>query len=234
MRTFENLMQEMEAKKELPPGQFFFASAVKSREDLFEISVVQTQESFAMTSFISCHFMNCVMDCVKVCSFCSLSQICFACCSAVFSVDPHLKIFLGAVCDYFAKQFCEFGCVLCFFISSFFIVKADFRITFTMCHTCHSKVHTYFRAFTFKVCAKVSHDIFAGTLSNTYYMLSSPFHLTFLLGEFGSRCFTYRAGEICRKRIAFIHITTYRTYKFCHNFYFLSFDIKNDWLLNKK
>ena len=48
--------------------------------------------------------MNGVMDCVKVCSFCALSEVEFTSCSAVFSFYSHFKVLLGGVGYDLAKK----------------------------------------------------------------------------------------------------------------------------------
>ena len=156
------------------------------------------------------------MDCIQVQSFCTFCQICFTCGSTVFCFYTHFQVFLCAVCYNFTKQFCKFSSVLSFFISCFFPVKTDFRITFSVSNSCHSQVHTYFRTFTLEVCSQVSFDVFRNIRSDTYFVLCSPCHCCIHLFEFRSRCFTYWTDF--RSCFAFINITTYCTYKFCHFF----------------
>lgn len=66
-----------------------------------EVTSQEAIEYTAVTSFVFCHFMNGVMDSVKISCFCTFSKVEFASGSAVFSVNTHLKIFLGAVCNNF-------------------------------------------------------------------------------------------------------------------------------------
>ena len=87
--------------------------------------------------------LNCVMDCIEVCSFCTFCKVEFTCCCAVFCFYSHFKVLLCAVCYNFAKKFCEFSSVFCFFVSSFFPVKSDFRIAFSVSYSCHCKIHSY-------------------------------------------------------------------------------------------
>lgn len=61
---------------------------------LTEVSLIKSFESFAVAGFVSCHFMDCVMDCVKVECFCSLCKVSLSCCCSIFSFDSHFKIFL--------------------------------------------------------------------------------------------------------------------------------------------
>ena len=159
--------------------------------------------------------MYCVVDCIQVSSFRSLCKIEFTFCSTVLSINSHLKVFLCAVCYNFTKKFSEFCSMLCFFVSSFFPVKSDFRISFSVSNSCHCKVHSYFRALSCEVCTKICKNIFADTLCNTYNVLSSPYFVSFLLFELRSWCVTDWTFSRCS--ISFVNITTYCTYKFFHN-----------------
>lgn len=70
----------------------------------------------------SCHLMHGVMDCIEIQGF-GTFKICFASGCSVLCLYTHLQIFLGAVGYDFAEKLCEFCCVLCFFVSCFFIVQ---------------------------------------------------------------------------------------------------------------
>ena len=59
-----------------------------------------------MTSFVSCHLVYCIVDCIQVSSFCTFSKIEFTSCSAVLSFYAHFEVFLCAVSNNFAKEFC--------------------------------------------------------------------------------------------------------------------------------
>lgn len=52
---------------------------------LAEISFEKSLEGFTMSSFVPCHLMNRIMDCIKVCSFSTLCKIKLASSSTVFS-----------------------------------------------------------------------------------------------------------------------------------------------------
>ena len=60
-----------------------------------------------MTSLISCHLMNGIMDCIQICFFCTFCQIYFTSSSAVLSLYTHFQILLCAVCYNFAQQFSD-------------------------------------------------------------------------------------------------------------------------------
>ena len=71
--------------------------ALAFRLSLAEVSLQKAFESLAVSCFVSCHFMNSVVDSVKVSCLCSLCEVELTCGSAVLSVDSHLEILLGAV-----------------------------------------------------------------------------------------------------------------------------------------
>src|SRR5699024_12598088 len=114
--------------------------------ELAEVSLQKTSECFSVTSLVSCHFMYCVMNSVKVSSFRTFCKIEFTSCSAVLSLYTHLEVFLCAVCYNFTKELCEFSSVLSFFVRSFLPVQTDFRISLSVSNSCHCKVHTNLRA----------------------------------------------------------------------------------------
>ena len=161
------------------------------------------------------------MDCIQVSCFCTFSQIEFSFGCTVLSIYTHFQVFLCAVGYNFTKQFSEFCCMFSFFVSSFFPVQTDFRISFSVSYTSHSQIHTDFRAFTFEVCSQISQNIFRNTFCYTYNMFSSPCFFSALLFELGSRCFTYRTDFRCS--FSFINISTYSTNKFLHSVSLLFF-----------
>ena len=75
---------------------------------LAEVSLQQACECFAVTSLVSCHLMNGVMDCIQIGSFRTFCQIGLSGGSAVFSFYSHLKVLLGAVGYDFAQQLSKF------------------------------------------------------------------------------------------------------------------------------
>ena len=189
---------------------------------LAKVSLQQTSECLAVTSLVAGHLMNGVMDCVKVCSLSSLGQINLAGGSAVLSLNTHLKVLLGGIGNNLAQKLCKLGSMLSLFVSSLLIVQADLRISLSVSNSCHCQIHTNLRALAFEVCSQISDDVLADTLCNTYYMLSSPGHLAFLLlCKFLSGSAANRA--LLRSCIAFINITTNSTYKLCHSFFSFTF-----------
>lgn len=69
---------------------YFFCMAC----NLTKVSLIKSFKGFAVAGFVSCHFMDCVMDCVKVECLCSLSKVSLSCCCTIFSFNSHFKIFL--------------------------------------------------------------------------------------------------------------------------------------------
>ena len=82
------------------------SGAAHSRR-LLEVSVQQTLESAAVTSFVFCHFMNGVMDSVQTQLFCFGCDFFFASASAVFSSNAQLQVFLGGGGYNLAQQLCK-------------------------------------------------------------------------------------------------------------------------------
>ena len=164
------------------------------------------------------------MDSIEVVLLSELSKICLSLSSAVFSIDSHLEVLLCAVCDDFAEEFCKFCSMLSFFKTSLFPVHTDFRITFSMSDSSHSKVHTYFCAFAFEVSSEAIDDfllyffwnISSEFLAYTYLVLCSPSHISLLFYELASWNLALWA-ELWWD-ITFIYVTANWTNPFLHNF----------------
>lgn len=62
--------------------------------NLTKVSLIKSFKGFAVAGFVSCHFMDCVMDCVKVECLCSFSKVSLSCCCTIFSLNSHFEIFL--------------------------------------------------------------------------------------------------------------------------------------------
>ena len=63
---------------------------------LAKVSLKKSLKCLAMTSLVARHLMNGVMNCIQVCSLCSLGQVKLAGGSAVLSGNSHLQVLLGA------------------------------------------------------------------------------------------------------------------------------------------
>ena len=61
----------------------------------FEVTVVKSLEGFAVTGFVARHFVNGVVDCVKVLLFRHARKFGFACGCAVFRRDAKFQILFG-------------------------------------------------------------------------------------------------------------------------------------------
>ena len=61
---------------------------------LVKISFQQTIKTFAVSCFVFCHFVNCVMNCIIAQFFCSFCNCKFAFASTLFSFCSHFKVFL--------------------------------------------------------------------------------------------------------------------------------------------
>src|SRR5699024_10321478 len=180
-----------------------------------KVSLEESLESFSVTSLVSCHLVNCVMDRIKICGLCTFCKIKFSGCSAVLSVYTHLKVLLCAVCDNLAQKLCKFSSMLCLFPGSLLPVKADLRITLSVSNSGHCQVHTNLRALALRVSAKVSKDVLAYALCNAYNVLSSSLSVSCLLFELLSRCMTDRT--LSRSCLSLVNISTYCTNKFFHD-----------------
>ena len=165
--------------------------------------------------------MHGVMDCIKIQGFGTFCKICFASGCSVLCFYTHLQVFLGAVGYDFAEKLCEFCCVLCLFVSCFFIVQTYFRISLAECYSGHCQVHTNLGALTLKIGSQIFFDIFRNIGCYANYVLCCPGQILALLDKFLFRCFTDRTDFRCF--CSFINISTYAAYKFFHSLSFLSF-----------
>ena len=104
-----------------------------------------------MTRFVASHFVYGVVNSVEILLFGKFGEFDFTCGSAVFGGNAEFEIFLGRIGNDFAEKFCKFGCVFGLFPSRFFIIRADFGITFPISDSRHGKIHAYFAALAFKI-----------------------------------------------------------------------------------
>ncbi len=163
--------------------------------------------------------MNGIMDRIKICRFRTFCKIGLACSRAVLCLHTHLQILLCGIRYHFTEQLGKLSSMLRFLPCCFLVIQTNFRIALTMCDSRHCKIHTNLRALAVEVCPQISNDILGNTLCNANHVLCCPCHLVTLRNKLVSRCLTYRAYLRCL--VAFIHITTYGTYKF-HSFFSFS------------
>ena len=70
---------------------------------LLKISVIETDETSCMASFIFSHFVNCVVQCVRTLSLSHLGSLKLFLTSTLLSCDTSLKIALG-IFQYLTQQ----------------------------------------------------------------------------------------------------------------------------------
>ena len=116
--------------------------------------------------------------------------------------------------------------MLCFFVSCLLPIETDFRIAFTMCDSCHAKVHTNLRTLTIEVCFKLIEDKLLILVADFRVVLNSrSIYAKLMLCSQCHRsvfyfleliCASMADWALCRSCVTFINISTYCTYKF-HN-----------------
>ena len=139
-----------------------------------EVSVVQSFETSTMTSFVTSHFMNSIMDSIEVQLLSTLSDTGLVCASTAFSVHTFLQVGLG-VPYAVTQQLSELGSVFSLFPCKALESLSDFRIAFTISLTAHSQIHTNFCAFTHEVSVQVLDHLFVATFSYAYSVLGNKF-----------------------------------------------------------
>ena len=180
-----------------------------------EISVQETLERLAVTSLVTSHFVNGVVDRIQIQCLSTLCKVSLACSCTVLGVYSHLQVLLGGVGEHLTQQLCKLCSVLCFLISCLFPVQTDLGIALAMSNSCHCQVHTNLHALAVEVGAEIFHNIFGSTLCYANDMLSSP---SLFAGLFLYHILAAN-GALCRGIVAFINITANGTYVFCHNKY---------------
>ena len=64
------------------------------RTSLTEVSLKETLECLTVSSLVSSHLVNCVVDCVEILLLSHLSELYLTCCCAVLCVNSELEILL--------------------------------------------------------------------------------------------------------------------------------------------
>ena len=113
--------------------------------------------------------------------------------------------------------------MLCLLVSCLLPVKADLGIAFTVSDASHCQVHADLGALALEVCAQAADDLLADAFGNVCaealadadYMLSCPGLLLGLLDELAAG--DIADGALLRGSVAFVNVTTYGAYPFCHN-----------------
>ena len=175
-----------------------------------------------MACLVTSHFMHGVVDCVESFFFGTFGEFKFAARCAVFCFDALFKIDFRGWAYEFTEHFAEFCGVFGFFKCRFFPVKTDFGIAFAVCRSCHCKVHTDFSAFAFEVGFQTFVDVLWNALSDANDVFCRPnLFCAVILDEFATGTTALRAFFWCA--VAFVYVSAYRTYKFCHS----SFSLKS-------
>ena len=136
---------------------------------------------------------------------------------AVLGLYTHFQILFRAVRQDLTQQLGKLRSMLSFFVSCFFPIQTNLRITFTMCHARHSQIHAHLAALAVEVHTQTLDDFRIDALGNTHNVLGSPSHFTFLLNKLGSRRLTDRAE--LRSSLTLVHITTNSANKLRHNLF---------------
>ena len=156
------------------------------------------------------------MNSVKVLSLCTLCKVKLTFASTCFCIYTHLKILLCAVCKNFAQKLCKLGSVFSLFKSILCKCGRNLGIAFSVCNSCHCKIHTDFAAFSLKVSSEILENIFAYALSNANLVNCCERCLLVHLLKFFLRCLTNRAS--LGSFGTFINITAYCAIPF-HNYF---------------
>ena len=140
------------------------------------------------------------MDCIQVQLLCSLCKINLSSRCAVLCCNANLKVVLRRRRYYLTEKLCKLCSMLCLFISSLLIVKANLRISLTECCAGHCQIHSNLRALALKVCAKVCLDVFRNILCYADDVLCCPAKSLFLnRNKLGLRSLAGRTLPILRK-----------------------------------
>ena len=106
-----------------------------------------------MSSLVTSHLMNGVMDCIQVSSFRTFCKVKFAFGCAVLSFYTHLQVLLGGIGYNLTQKLCKLSSVLSLFVSCLLPVQTDLRIALSVSDTCHRQVHTNLFALALIVCS---------------------------------------------------------------------------------
>ncbi|EJW94980.1 membrane protein [gut metagenome] len=166
-----------------------------------------------MTSFVASHFVNRIVDSIKVELLRTLSDTRLVFASTTFSVHTLLKVGLR-IPNYVTEQFSELSCVFSFFPSITLESLSDFGITFAVSLTAHSEIHTNFRAFTVEVSVEILDHFIVATLSYTYFVFSYKSQRSRLVEFLELRSGNATLGALFGCMFAFMYITTYGADKF--------------------
>jgi hypothetical protein len=187
------------------------------RRGLAKVALEETGERLAMTSLVTSHLVNGIVDGIEVGSFGALGQVGLAGGCAVLSFNAELEVLLGGVGDNLAQKLGELGGVFGLLVSGLLIVKTDLGIALAEGDAAHGKIHADLGALTVEVGAQVLDDVLGNLikLANANDVLGSPSHIAGLLGELSARAAALGALVILGQLIAveLFYITANGAYK---------------------
>ena len=174
---------------------------------LLEISVIQSLETFTVTSLVLRHFVNCIVNSIEVKLFRTFSNSEFIGTCTRLSIHTFFEVGL-CVPNNVTKKFGKLGSMLSLFPCIAFESLGYFGITLAVGLTAHCKIHTNFGTLTHKMSIEVFNHLVVTTLCYTDNVLLNKFQLTFYkFVELIGRNSTLRASfGSC---ITFMNITTY-------------------------
>ena len=82
-----------------------------------EVTLQQALKAAAMASFVLCHLVDGIVDCIQSIFFCTFCQSHFTFTCAMLSSSAEFEVFLGAVGQNITEQFRKFCSMLCLHIS---------------------------------------------------------------------------------------------------------------------
>ena len=157
------------------------------------------------------------MDSIQVQSFSTSCNAFFVFTCTLFSVFTFLQVSFS-IPYAVTQQFCKLSSMFSFFPSVTFESFSYFRITFAVCLTAHSQIHTYFSTFTHEVIVQILDHFFVTTFCNTDNVFVSKRQCaTFYFNNFyelAGRSFTQ--WTFLRSCVTFMNVTAYSTSKFLH------------------
>ena len=162
--------------------QVVVRSLVVKKRLFLEVAVVESFETFSVTSFVASHFVNGVVDGIEVEFFCTFCDACFVFAGTGFSVHALFEVGFGVPNDV-TEEFGKLGSVFCFFPSVALESLCHFGIAFAVCLTRHGEIHSDFGAFSVEVSVEVFDHFFVAAFCYANFVFSHERESAFF-GEF--------------------------------------------------
>lgn len=112
------------------------------------------------------------MDSIQTCLLGILGYAHFIFVSTCLCMHALFEISFG-IPNHVTEKFCKLGGMFCFFPCISLESICNFRITFAICLTGHSKIHTNFGTFTVEMSVQVFNHFITGAFCNAYLMLGN-------------------------------------------------------------